>query len=256
MTSSRPAVRVDAGASRAGSAAGAVPPSAVEAGTAWILRAAIVATALARLIGGDPVYALFCLGGVVLAFAPAVLARSARMTAPIEVELALLFALVADMTLGRELGLYDAMHWYDKALHLGTSVVLGVLAFQAVYVAHFVGHGRRHPWIDGAAILLVTLGLGALWEIGEYGADMLFGRATQGAPLLAPLDDTMVDLVLDGVGGVVGAVVGPVYMRVSRRSRARVRQFASLVEQRERRASRAQRRRRGHGHRARTAALG
>jgi hypothetical protein len=216
----------------------------------------VFATAVARLIGGDPLYALFCLTAVVLAFAPAVLARSARMTVPIEVEIALLLALVADMTLGREIGLYDAMHWYDKALHLGTSVVLGVLAFQAVYVAHFVGHSRRYPWIDGVAILLVTLGLGALWEIGEYAVDMLFRRATQGAPLLAPLDDTMWDLILDGAGGVVGAVVGPFYMRWSRRSRARIRQFASLVEQRERRAARAPSRRRGRGRRFRTTAAG
>ena len=54
----------------------------------------------------------------------------------------------------------------------------------------------RHPWLDGVAVLLVTLGLGAVWEIAEYGVDQVFGRATQGAPNMNALDDTMLDLLM------------------------------------------------------------
>ena len=199
---------------------------------AWTLRVAIVATAAMHLVSGDVLYALFCLAAVALAMVPALVARTSLGNLPVGVELAVLWILVADMTFGQLAGLYLAIPWYDKALHLGSSALLGMVAFLAVYMLHFIGRSRMHPWIDAAAILLLTLGLGALWEIGEYAIDHLFGRATQGAPGMAALDDTMWDLMLDGAGGLLGAVLGPLYMGTSRHSRRRVEAFAELLETR------------------------
>jgi hypothetical protein len=92
---------------------------------------------------------------------------------------------------------------------------------------------RFHPRLDAVAILLVTLGVGALWEIAEYVVDQVFGRRTQGAPNLSAIDDTMVDMMLDALGGVLGAIIGPLYIRYSRRSRAVIDAFATLIEGRE-----------------------
>lgn len=220
---------------------------------AWALRGAVLATAAVHLAGGDLLYGLFCGAALAIALAPAALARTARANLPVEVEIAFLSVLVADMTAGQLAGLYLTIPWYDKALHLGTSVLIGMVAFLAVYILHFIGHSRRHPWIDGGAILLLTLGLGAAWEIGEYAADVVFGRVTQGAPGLVPLDDTMWDLILDGAGGVLGAILGPLYMQRSRRSRRRIEEFAQLLSRVERRASRRSRsRRRGERSRPRS----
>lgn len=213
-----------------------------EARAAWGLRAAIAATAGMHLIGGDVLYSLFCAAAVVIAIAPALLARTARANLPIEVEIAFLSVLVADMTFGQLAGLYLTIPWYDKALHFGSSVLIGMVAFMAVYILHFIGRSRPHPWIDGAAILLLTLGLGAAWEIGEYSADRLFDRVTQGAPGLYPLDDTMWDLILDGAGGILGAVIGPLYMQRSKRSRRRIDDFARLLARTERTPARKPRR--------------
>jgi hypothetical protein len=224
-------------------------PTRWEARAAWGLKTAVLATAAIHLVGGDLLYGLFCLVAVVLAMVPAFLARTTRANLPIEVEIAFLSALAADMTLGHLAGLYLAIPWYDKALHLGTSMLIGMVAFLAVYILHFIGRSRSHPWIDGGAILLLTLGLGAAWEIGEYAADGLFHRVTQGAPGLYPLDDTMWDLILDGAGGVLGAFLGPLYMQRSRRSRLRIEAFARIVAQVERRPRR-QRERRARDDRA------
>ena len=41
----------------------------------------------------------------------------------------------------------------DKVLHLGSSALLGMVAFLAVYMLHFIGRSRIHPWdliLDGA----------------------------------------------------------------------------------------------------------
>lgn len=196
---------------------------------AWVLRAALAVTAVAHIAGGDPLYGMFCLAAVGIALVPALLARSSAGNLPVAVELAVLWIVAADMTLGQLAGLYVRIPWYDKALHLGSSALVGMVAFLAVYMLHFIGRSRIHVWIDAAAILLLTLGLGALWEIGEYAIDALLGRATQGAPGMMALDDTMWDLILDGAGGLIGGLLGPLYMRHSRESRRRIERFARLV---------------------------
>ena len=201
---------------------------------AWALRIAILLTAIGEMVAGDLAYGLFCVAALALTLMPAVMARSSHVSLPFEVELVLLWLLVTDMIFGYLLGLYLTIPWFDKVLHLSNSVLLGMVAFLAVYVLHFTGRTRQHAVIDGLAILLLTLGLGALWEIGEYGIDALLHRATQGSPALNPLDDTMVDLMLDGLGGLLGAVLGPLYMRRSRRSRRRIQAFAEAVTRRER----------------------
>jgi hypothetical protein len=194
-------------------------------------RGAILITAIGELVTGDILYSVFCLIALALTLVPAIRARSMNAGIPLELELILLWLMVADMTLGNWLGLYHLV-WYDKALHLSSSVLVALLGFLAIYLLHLTHHTRFHPVLDAIAILLVTLGIGALWEISEYGVDKLFGRASQGSPGLPPLDDTMFDLVLDGVGGVVGAIVGPLYIRHSRRSRAIVRSFRELLDAR------------------------
>ena len=201
----------------------------------WVIRlaprVAILVTAVAELIQGSLLYGAFCVLALVITLIPAVRARSLDAGIPLHLELAVLWLMVSDMTVGNWLGLYQ-VSWYDKALHVSSSALVGMVAFLAIYVLHLTHGTRFHRWLDGVAILLVTLGLGAVWEVAEYGVDRLFGGATQGAPGMTALDDTMVDLLLDGVGGVIGAIVGPWYIRRSKESRDRVAAFGRLVEQR------------------------
>ena len=206
-----------------------------ELALAWALRAAVVLAAVIHAATGDVVYGAFSLIAVGIAIVPATIARNSRAVWPVEVELVYLWLLVSDVVLGNLAGLYFKVPWYDKALHLSSAVLVGVVAFYAVYLAHSLGRIQRHPWIDGAAIFLVTLGLGALWEIGEFGVDQAFGRRTQGSPVQGAIDDTMWDLILDGAGGVIGAILGPLYMTRSGRSRARLDAIAKLLDDRERR---------------------
>ena len=184
----------------------------------WLLRSVIVVTALLHLTKGDIPYAVFGFAGVALAFIPEILLRTQKIRFPIELELVLLAVIIADMTFGRLIGLYDRLSWYDKALHGSDSFLIAMVAFLTVYAMHFTGRTRPHLWLDGVLILLITLGLGAVWEIGEYAVDHLLHRATQGAPTMEKLDDTMTDLMADGLGGVLAAVLGSLYIRHSKRS--------------------------------------
>ena len=202
----------------------------MESVKSWLMRGiprlAILATAIGQIAAGDPYYGAFCLAALAITLVPALLTRRLDTGVPLGLELALLWLMLADMTFGNWLGLYVRIPWYDKALHLSSSTLIGVIGFLVVYVLHLTGRIQFHPWIDRIAILLVTLGVGAIWEIGEYAVDQLLGRATQGAPHFAALDDTMFDLMLDALGGVIGALVGAKYMYSSQSSRERVEAFA------------------------------
>jgi hypothetical protein len=183
-----------------------------------IPRVAILGTAIAELATGDLPYGVFCLGALVLTLVPALHARQLDAGIPLPIELALLWLMIADMTLGNALGLYG-LTWYDKAVHLSSSVLIGTIGFLAIYVLHMTGDRKFHPWLDGVAILLVTLGLGAIWEMSEFLVDQLFSRRTQGSPTMGPLTDTMADLFLDAVGGLIAAVFGALFLRRSKRRR-------------------------------------
>lgn len=196
-------------------------------------RVVILATAIVQMVRGDVFYGAFCMLALAITLVPAIYARSADARVPLALELALLALMIMDMTLGNTLGLYRQWAWFDKAMHVSSAALLGVIAFLAIYVLHLMARTRFHPWLDGVAILLVTLGLGALWEITEYGVDRVLDRRTQSAPSMAAIDDTMLDLALDAAGGVIGAVFGAAYIRRSRRSRRRVEEFARSAAHRE-----------------------
>jgi hypothetical protein len=196
---------------------------------AWLLRALILLTAVGHVAQGALLYLLLCLVAIALVVLPAWIARSSAANLPVEIELILLWWLVSDMTLGRLAALYDTSAWFDKALHLGNSVLVGMLGFLAVYVLHFTGKFAAGKIVSGVFIVLLALGIGAFWEILEYLSDVFFAKGAQGSPLQSPLDDTMWDLIFDGVGGLIGGVLGPIYMRHSKRSRCRMRAFAEIV---------------------------
>ncbi|MBS1124792.1 MAG: hypothetical protein H6Q90_7020 [Deltaproteobacteria bacterium] len=204
-----------------------------------VVRGLIVLTAIAEMVRGDVLYGVFCLIAVGVTLVPSLLARDLHARTPVELEVALLLLMVGDMTFGNLLGWYVRLPWYDKVVHVGSSILVGLIGFLSIYVLHATDRVRFRPWLDGVAIFLATVGIGAVWEIAEYAADHLFGRATQGSPTMAPIDDTMIDLMLDSIGGIVAAVFGPVYMRCSARSRRRVGELVELISRRAERGTHA-----------------
>jgi hypothetical protein len=191
-------------------------------------RAAIFATSIAELASGDVLYGAFCLVALGITLIPAIHARHLDTGVPLGIELTLLWLMLADMTLGNALGMYR-LAWFDKAVHLSSSLLVGMLGFLAIYVMHQVHKTRFHPWLDGIAIFLVTLGIGAFWEIAEFAVDQLFDRVTQGAPNMSPLDDTMFDLLADAIGGVAGAVIGPFYIQRADHTRSQIRRLSAQL---------------------------
>ena len=196
---------------------------------AWLFRLLIVATGVIHVLQGKYTYALLCAAVIALLVAPPLLARTSRANMPVELELVSLWAAVSDMTLGRLAGLYVGTAWFDKILHFGNSLLIGLLAFLIIYALQFTGRLRTSAIVNVLIIVLLSLGIGAVWEIAEYVADLAFKEGAQGSPIMGGLDDTIWDLILDGGGGMLGAFLGSFYLRWSKRTARRIEAFANLV---------------------------
>lgn len=211
------------------STASGAPVAMWEVSAAWFLRFLIVVTGLYHIWNGQWLYVLYCAAGIGIVSSVPLYARSLRVNMPIELELVLLWWLVGDMTLGRVYDLYGTSGWFDKALHLVNPIMLSWLAFLGLYALHATGRLLVSTGLLIGATILLTLGIGALWEIGEYLSDLFVGRGAQGSPTMNPLDDTMVDLMFDAAGGVIGGIAGSLYVRYSERSRCRIEAIGSLI---------------------------
>jgi hypothetical protein len=186
---------------------------------AWSLRIALVAMALYHAVIGDFVIVGYCVLASAVLLVPPILARTSHANIPVELELVLIVLLAMDLILGKWLGLYDRIVYWDKVLHLGDSAMLGTLGFLCLFVLRTTGRLRVGPAFAVGITVWLTLGLGAAWEIGEFTVDRIFGTYTQGSPTMSPLVDTMWDLILDALGGLAGGIVGVAYLHQSSRAR-------------------------------------
>ena len=191
------------------------------------LKIIIVLTALGQFVRGSVIFGVGALVAAALVSLPAYLSRNNRYPFPVEIEILLSFILVVHLTFGLALDFYNVFDNYDKLLHYGNSVLVSFIGFMMAYALYFTGRLHASPWGVVIVILFMTLGIGALWEIIEYGSDqLLYGRIAsiqkqQGSPTLDPLDDTMIDLIVNLAGGIAGAIAGGLYIRYSRRTHSR-----------------------------------
>jgi hypothetical protein len=99
--------------------------------------------------------------------------------------------------------LYGIVWWYDKVVHTFTAFAFTLPLPLLIY--------RRTPrGFDRNVLLLVLiftsvgLGLGAIWEITEWGGSQLWGGPT----LREGRRDVITDLIVDAVGALLGAWAG------------------------------------------------
>ena len=165
-----------------------------------LLRLVFAAGAITFAAAGDAAGA-FNLG---LAFAVLVAARLANL--PRLYDLAAIVALMFTQG-GEALGLYDAVEWYDRVVH----VVVPLLASQIIYLCLARIEVMPDPSQEtlprhelGMLIAVFALGLavGALWEIFEWSSDGVFG-----SELSEGNTDTVGDLIADACGSLAGGAL-------------------------------------------------
>lgn len=164
------------------------------------------------LIFGEPLVGIAILLCVAAISLPSILTRGRIKALPLEIELILFFMVVLQFVIGETLNFYDNVPYFDKLVHFTLPFFLGFLSFLFAFTMQATGNLRMSKVPMVIVLVLITLGIGALWEIVEYLSDVFLGTYLQGSLTASPLVDTMNDLIADTLGGAFGALLGLRYM--------------------------------------------
>ena len=116
-------------------------------------------------------------------------------------EFGLLLA-IACHVVGHALGWYQNFAWYDTLLHFSVPLVAVLILYALSQSTGWIWDWRKvTPLEVGIYLFAMSVALGTLWEILEFGMDQLFGTREQDS-----LYDTMIDLIMDVAGALVGSI--------------------------------------------------
>lgn len=110
--------------------------------------------------------------------------------------------------LGQFSGFYDRFHWYDAFLHFISAIIIGFIGFIILFAYSIKHKLQPQKSIILFFVFFFCLGVGALWEIFEYGVDAHFNTNMQ----VGSLDDTMIDLIVTGIGALISSILCALYM--------------------------------------------
>ena len=165
--------------------------------------------------------AVFVAGIMVLTLAPVLFRMPVEI--PSEIQIVALLFVFATLFLGEVRDYYERFWWWDMALHTTSGLLLGMIGFMFVYILNEDDHVDLHmrPSFLALFAFFFAVGLGAIWEIFEWGMDRSFGTnmqpATPGDP--SGLTDTIHDLIVDTIGAALIALAGWRYLARARVSR-------------------------------------
>lgn len=176
----------------------------------YVLRAVTVIAGAWALVHGGWKLGLGTLLIALLMSVPGLL-RSYRVYLPFELEFGSVFFVFLSLFLGHVQDLYNRVPHWDKLVHFQSGITFAVMAFVLAYLLN--EHERVRAYLSPSflAIFAATfaIALGAVWEIGEFAADLAFAT-TYWQDGLA---DTMWDLIADSVGAAIVAGTGYAWMR-------------------------------------------
>lgn len=187
-----------------------------EAKAVWIVRIGLLALAIYSL-AIEPVYTTkpllvsSALWGLVvsffMAFVPTTRPRTLKAA---EFGMLLAFAM---HVMGHTLGWYQNYAWYDTMLHFSVPLVMVLILYALSQSTDWIWDWRKvTPLEVGIYLFAMSVALGTLWEILEFGMDRLFGTREQD-----DLYDTMIDLIMDVSGAAIGALAAGWSTRYGRR---------------------------------------
>jgi hypothetical protein len=168
--------------------------------------------------GAERIFGLLILVSLAIINAPAFLTRGKIRAIPVEIELILLAMVLFELVGGDALGLYVKLPHYDNFMHFMLPLFLALIGMMVVYTMYYYGKLQASYGVMAFIIVIMTIGFGAILEMGEYTYDTYLSQGPlgditgntqmQGSPTQDPLDDTMNDFFTDTAGGIVGAALG------------------------------------------------
>ncbi len=177
----------------------------------WILRimrGVIFLAGVNQVIFHDPGMGLMVLLVFFSLVLPTIFTNGRIKNIPTELEVFLFIAVIFQYWLGEIHNFYYTVPYYDKLVHLFSSFVIAVIAYIVVFAMQAFGKLQASNISMIIMVILIAMGIGAIWEIIEYALDYLRVNyfphwvVFQGSLVEEPHEDTMNDLI----GGLLGAV--------------------------------------------------
>ncbi len=186
----------------------------------FALQAILVVEVLVAAWGHQWLAAVITIGIIMVTLGPFFLGKFFRVFIPPEFVLLAIAFVFASLFLGEIRGYYTRFWWWDIALHSGSGFLLGIIGFLLVYVLNETEDIGVHmkPGFVAFFAFVFAVGIGALWEIFEFGMDSFLGMNMQKEMLgdHSGLTDTMWDLIVDTLGALVITVLGYGYIKAAR----------------------------------------
>ncbi len=161
---------------------------------------------------------LQCIAGIVLIAVPSIVERKLSVDIPDKMEVMYLVFLFCAIYLGEVKSFYSLIPYWDDILHAFSGGMLGALGFSLVCYFNNTKflNINLSPLFVAIFAFCFALAAGAVWEIYEFLADVMFGTNMQkfivddGTILIgnAALRDTMTDIIIDALSSLLIAVIG------------------------------------------------
>jgi hypothetical protein len=186
------------------------------------LRIIILINGLYQVIFGDVFFGFLALFALTILLIPRFFTRNRICVVPVDIEILFLIVVFFELILADAYSFYTLVPYFDKLMHLLVSFIVGLVGMMIIYTFYALGKLQASTGVMFALIVLITMGLGAGLEMGEYFYDQvlypLIGSylptgQTQGSMVASPLADTMEDLFVDTLGGLLGAAIGIVLIK-------------------------------------------
>ena len=175
-----------------------------------LLKSILVIGFVWSLLQGRFLQAVTTLAIIVATLLPVFLSRRFRVRIPPEIEVLAVVFVYAALFLGEVRGFYSRFWWWDIALHGSAGFLLGIFGLLLVHIMNETEHIEFYmkPRFLALFAFMFAVGMGALWEIFEFGMDQVFGMNMQKSGLV----DTMWDLIIDAGGALLVSIMGWGYL--------------------------------------------
>ncbi|MCL7487244.1 MAG: hypothetical protein M8357_03595 [Desulfobulbaceae bacterium] len=185
----------------------------------FVLQAILLAGAVGAVWEQQWLTAVITAGIIIITLVPLFLKKGLHVFIPPEFELLAIAFIFASLFLGEVRGYYVRFWWWDILLHTASGFLLGIVGFLLVHVLNEMEEIDLHmkPGFVAFFAFLFAVGMGAIWEIFEFGMDHFLGTNMQKPMLGDPsgLTDTMWDLIVDTLGALIISVLGYSYLKTT-----------------------------------------
>lgn len=111
-------------------------------------------------------------------------------------------------TFGLVWGLYDGTWWWDELTHTVSSSLVGAIAALALYLFDLHSLNIKVPrWAYPLMIMIFSIFIGVVWEIAEFGGDLIANTRMQYS-----LMDTVSDCYVNMLGGAIASLLWVVWL--------------------------------------------